>query len=177
MGRQRRRRGESGPDRTGTAKVSESLVINGDNISLVCAYAALWNPSSSKEKFYFAWSVVDLRTLTFTPTKSEPTPTPAPTSTAPKYFHLQAESSASQAASTAVNHLSSKSWFGCSKEFRAHYPEAVGGEFDSHIIAELEEATESQDEEFKHLDVQGQLFAIVKDGPESLGRIYHPWLV
>ncbi|MFD1210652.1 hypothetical protein ACFQ36_01175 [Arthrobacter sp. GCM10027362] len=72
--------GEAGPDRTGTAKVSESLVINGDDFSFVCAYTALlWKPP--KEEPYFASSVVDLRSLTFAPTETERIPTSTPTST------------------------------------------------------------------------------------------------
>lgn len=63
--------GEAGPDRTGAAKVSDTVVINGDDFSFVCAYAAL--VSAPGEEGYLAWSVVDLRTLTFVPTEPQPT--------------------------------------------------------------------------------------------------------
>ena len=68
--------GEAGPDRTGAAKVSDAVVINGDDFSFVCAYAALVNAPG--EEGYLAWSVVDLRTLAFVPTDPQPTASAPP---------------------------------------------------------------------------------------------------
>ncbi|WP_190989085.1 hypothetical protein [Pseudarthrobacter sulfonivorans] len=67
--------GEAGPDRTGTAKVSDNLVIAGDKFTFVCAYAAL-SGGEIREGDFFAASLLDLRTLTSTTTEPKPTPTP-----------------------------------------------------------------------------------------------------
>lgn len=66
--------GEAGPDGTGAAKVSQTLTINDDDFSFVCAYAALERAPDEDGKAYLAWSVVDLRSLTFAPLEPEPTP-------------------------------------------------------------------------------------------------------
>jgi hypothetical protein len=63
--------GEAGPDKTGSAKVSETVVINGDDFSFICAYAVLQNPEQEK-KVYFAWATVDIRSLTFLPVEPNP---------------------------------------------------------------------------------------------------------
>lgn len=62
--------GEAGPDKSGAAKVSETVVIKGDEFSFVCAYAILIN--DPREESYHALATVDLRSLTFVPSQPKP---------------------------------------------------------------------------------------------------------
>lgn len=71
--------GETGPDKTGTAKISESLVVDGTKFSFVCAYAVLLNVQPGEP--YFSRSVVDLRSLAPAATVPTPTATTAPAAT------------------------------------------------------------------------------------------------
>lgn len=68
--------GEAGPDTTGTAKVHQNLIVDGNNYRFVCGYAVLFN--APNEQPYYAWSVVDLRSLVVTPTTPAPTPSASP---------------------------------------------------------------------------------------------------
>lgn len=72
--------GESGPDKTGTASVQESLVVNSNDYRFVCAYAVLFN--APNEQPYSAWSVVDLRSLQAS-TPAAAAPSSEPTAPAP----------------------------------------------------------------------------------------------
>jgi hypothetical protein len=64
--------GEAGPDKSGFAKVTETVAVNGDEYSFACAYTVLQNVEED-DNVYFAWSTVDLRTLTYAPAGQKPT--------------------------------------------------------------------------------------------------------
>jgi len=70
--------GESGPDKIGAAKVSESLVLNSTEFRFVCAYTALQGEENNPYTDRWAVSMLDLSSLAvLTPEPEQPQPTPS----------------------------------------------------------------------------------------------------
>lgn len=70
--------GESGPDKTGSAKISESLVLTSTEFRFVCAYTALEGEVGSPYTDRWAVSMLDLSSLAVLPPEpAQPRPIPS----------------------------------------------------------------------------------------------------